>query len=104
MIMKNFSTVETKGGVTILLKEIRTIGLQIETNTSRYGALDEVNKLYYEYKHDVWETNTKHLRNFKSIVSAVEHLGGTMFSDKNLIKIEQTKDEDSGKTSQDDDH
>ena len=73
-------------------------------NTSRYDALDEVNKLYYEYKQEVGETNAKHLRNLKIIVSAVEHIGGTMFSDENLIKIERKKDEDAGKTSQDDDH
>jgi len=103
-MMKKFSTVEARGDVTILLNEIRTIRLQIETNTSRYDALDEANKMYYEYKQEVRETNAKHLRNFKSIVSAVEHLGGTMFSDEKLIKIERKKDEYTGKTSQDDDH
>ena len=66
-------------------------------NTSRYDALDEVNKLYYEYKQEVGETNAKHLRNLKIIVSAVEHLGGTMFSDENLIKIEREKDKDAGR-------
>ena len=53
MMMKNFSTVEIKGDVTIFLKEICTIGLQIETNTSRHDTLDEANKLYYEYKQVV---------------------------------------------------
>ena len=102
--MKNFSTVETRGDITPLLKEILTIRLQIETKTSRYDALDEKNKRYYEYKQEVGETNTKHLRSFKSIVLLVEHLGGTMFSDENLFKIERKKGEDIGKTSQDDNH
>ena len=78
--------------------------MQIKINTSRYDALDEVNKLYYEYKQEVGETNAKHLRNLKIIVSAVEDLGGTMFLDENLINIERNKNEDVGKTTQDDDH
>ena len=49
-MIKDFTTVETKGDVTVLLKEIRSIGLQIETNTSLYDALDEAVALYYLYR------------------------------------------------------
>ena len=33
-----------------------------------------------------------HLRSFKSIVAAVEHLGSTMFAAEGLIKMEKEKD------------
>ena len=49
-MIKNFTSVETKGDVIILLKEIRNIGLQIETNTSMFDALDEANAMYYSYR------------------------------------------------------
>ena len=84
-IIKDFTSVETKGDVTVLLKEIRSIGLQIESNTSMYDALDEENAMYYSYRQEEGERNAKHLRDFKSIVSAIEHLGGSMFSDEALI-------------------
>ena len=76
----------------MLLKEIRSVGLQIETNTSLYDALDEANALYYSYKQEDGESNAKHLRNFKSIVAAVEHLGGSMFADDALVNLEKGKD------------
>ena len=74
-MVKGFSDIETKGDATALLKEIRTIGLQTETNTSIYDVLDDANSMYYAYKQENGESNAKHLKNFKSIVSAVEHLG-----------------------------
>ena len=42
------------------------------------------------------ERNAKHLRNFKSIMTAVEHLGGEMFADNALITLEQNLDTKSG--------
>ena len=88
-MMKDFNSVESKGDVTLLLKEIRIIGFQIETNTSVYNALDEAHAMYYAYKQEPGESNAKHLRNFKSIVAAVEHLGGAMFADDALIIMEK---------------
>ena len=38
------------------------------------------------------------MRNFKSIVTAVEHLGGAMFADNALITLEQNVDIKSGGT------
>ena len=45
--------------------------------------------MYYTYKQESGESNTKHLRDFKSIVSAVKHLGGILLSDEISIKIEK---------------
>ena len=93
---KSFETIENEGDVTTLLKEIRTISLHIETNTSVYDALGEANTLYYSYMQETNESNAKQLRNFKSVVSAVEHLGGTMFADTMLTKMEKEKDDKEG--------
>ena len=47
---------------------------------------------HYNYRQEQDESNTKHLRNFKIIVEAIEHLGGTMFVDKSLIDYEKELD------------
>ena len=52
--------------------------------------------MYYDYRQENGESNTKHLKNFKNIVSAVDHLGGTMFSDGLLVKTEKEKDKNNG--------
>ena len=91
-MIKGFTILETKGDMTLLLKEIRSIGLQIKTNTSLYDALDKANALYYSYKQEDGGSNAKHLRKFKSIVSAVEHLGGLMFADDALINLAKDSD------------
>jgi hypothetical protein len=101
-VMKEFLGVETKGNVTRLLKEVKVIMLQIDTNTSAYDALDEAINAYYKYKQEDRETNAKHLRNFKSIVAAVEHLGGSMFPYEELIEMEREKDIEKGLTGKSD--
>ena len=95
-MVKDFTDVETKGSITTLLKEIRTISLQIETNTSIYDTLDEANSMYHAYKQENGESNARHFRNFKSIVSVIEHLGGTILSDGSLIKVEKERDDKNG--------
>ena len=91
-LAKEFINFEVDGNVTELLKEIKRVSLQIERNTSVYDAMDEAKSLYYNYRQEHDESNTKHLRNFKSIVEAIEHLGGTMFVDKSLIDYEKELD------------
>ena len=89
---KDFSTFESKGDVTELLKEVRRVSLQIETNTSVYDAMDEAKCLYYSYKQEQNESNSKHLKKCKSIVETIEHLGGEMFADEALITHEKNQD------------
>ena len=50
--------------------------------------MDEAKTLFYTYKQEQHESNAKHLRNFKSIVDAIEHHGGEMFADDALITHE----------------
>ena len=47
---------------------------------------------HYNYRQEQDESNTKHFLNFKGIVEAIEHLGGTMFVDKSLIDYEKERD------------
>ena len=88
--------------MTALLKEIRRVSLQIKMNTSAYNAMDEAKGIYYMYKQESNESNEKHLRNFKSTVNAIEHLGGEMFADKTLIENEKEEDKKNGATARDD--
>ena len=53
---KYFNNMETNRDVMLLLKEIHTIGIQIETNTSLYDALDEATSMYYIYFQEKGET------------------------------------------------
>ena len=46
---KDFKSVDARGDVTSLLKEIRQISLEIETNISVYNAMDEAKMVYYTY-------------------------------------------------------
>ena len=89
MMAKKYKEIERDGDVTELLREIRRVSLQIETNTSIYNTLDEAKAIYYTYRQEENESNAKHLSNFKSVVAAVEHLGGAIFGDKALMDYEK---------------
>ena len=91
-MVKNFNSFENKGVVTELLREIRRIIMQIETNTSVFNALDEAKLIFYAYRKEENESNAKYLKNFKSIVEAIDHLGGSKFTDKALFPYEMDQD------------
>jgi len=97
MTVTIFEKMETNGDATNLLKEIRRISLQIEMSTSIYNKLSEDNVILYTYIQGEEEINAKHLRNFKSITEAVEHLGGTIFADDALIGVEMKEDDTKGR-------
>ena len=46
-LSKDYTRFEEEGDVAALLKEIRTISMEIETNTPVYDAMDEATSLYY---------------------------------------------------------
>ena len=83
-LSKDYERFEKDCDVAALLKEVQRISLQMDTNTSVYDALDNAKMVYYTYKQDVNESNAKHLRNFKSIVAAIEHQGGQLFANDAL--------------------
>ena len=51
--------------------------------------MDEAKVLYYIFKHEENETNATHYKKFKSVVEAIEHLGGVMFKDDTLFSYEK---------------
>ena len=59
--------IELPGYVTKLLKEVRRIGHQMESNTSNYDTIDEAKTNYYGYCQGDEESNAKHLQRFKNI-------------------------------------
>ena len=63
-----------------------------------YDAMDEAKTLYYTYKQEKNESNGKHLKNFKSIIEAIEHLGGEMFADKSLFEYKKKADKETNPT------
>ena len=75
-LSKEYTRFEEEGDVTALLNEIRRVSLQIETNMSIYDAMNKAKALFFSYKQEQSESNAKHLRHLKSIVEAIEHLGG----------------------------
>ena len=95
--IKDFQEMENDGNVTKLLKDIRGISHQLETNTSVYDSLDEAKRLYYAYKQGEDETNDKHLKNYKNLIEVIEHFGGNIFKDDALVKHETEKDKENGK-------
>ena len=88
-----FEKIKEKGDATSLLKEIRSVMLQIETNTSIYDATDKAKSIIYTYKQEEHESNAKHVKNLSSIIEAVSYIGGSIFEDKGLIDHEREKDE-----------
>jgi hypothetical protein len=88
----NIQTLENEGNVTTLLKEIRGISHQLESNTSIYDSLDEAKRRFYAYRQGEDDSNAQHLQNFKTTVEVIEHFGGNIFYNDALINFEKDKD------------
>ena len=74
-----FEKVEEDGDIASLLKLIRKISREVNTNESVYDAVDEAVGRYYRYKQND-EDDMTYTRIFKSNVDVAEDLGGA-FSD-----------------------
>jgi hypothetical protein len=83
---------ENDSDVTTLLKEIRGISHQLESNKSVYASLFEAKHCFYVYQQRDNDLNAQHLQNFKTIVADIEHFGGNIFYDNALINIKKEKD------------
>lgn len=69
-----------------------------------YDAIDEAHSINYLYNQEDRESNAKHLCNFKSIVSAIEHLGVAIFADGALVSLDRKKKENTGESGKDNVH
>ena len=54
-----------------------------------YDAMDEAKSLYYTYREEQYERNSKHLLGFNSFVEAIEYLGRQIFAGDALFNYEK---------------
>ena len=83
-----FSDIQLKCDGTKLLKSIRGISNQIDTNTSVYNALNKAKRLYYIYRQSDDETNANHIKQYKDLIAIVEYSSGDLFTDNTLLDHE----------------
>ena len=88
--------VKIDGDTAVLLKMLRGIGREINTNASVYDTIDEAKRRYYLYRQQPDEDNEYHTRTYKNNVEVVEHEGWELFNYPVLIKHEKKKDIDGG--------
>lgn len=85
--VEDWDVIQEDGDATRLLKEIRTISQQLEVNVSISDALGSAKAKYYSYFQFDHDTNSKHLKTFKELVSVIEHYGRTsMWHDTKVIE------------------
>ena len=84
-IVANYNNTQAKYNVTEVLRVIRGIINQLETNISVYNTLDKTKRVYYFCKQGDDDTNAKHLKHFNNLVTIVEYFGGNFFNDDTLV-------------------
>ena len=85
---KDFETVRDNGDVASLLKYIRAISSQVETNVSIYDAVDESKRRYYRMYQGEEDTNATFLNDYRSVIDTMEHYESSIFEDPGLIAYE----------------
>ena len=98
-----FEETEKECKVGNLLKLIRKISREANTNESLYDALDEAKARYYKYRQAPEDENEQHLRTFKNIVEVAEDHGANLFKDQKLFEHEKKLDSDANKPAKSDD-
>ena len=87
-----YAKIEKDSDVATLLKLIRKISRQVNTNESIYDAIDEAIGKYYRYRQTE-EDNETYTRNYKSNVKIVEDVGANLFKHPELLKYEKVVDQ-----------
>ena len=87
-----YAKIEKDGDVAGLLKLIRKISRQVNTNESIYDAINEAIGKYYRYRQTE-EDNETYTRNYKSNVEVTEDLGANLFKHSELLKYEKAVDQ-----------
>ena len=87
-----------------LLKQIKGITHQFQSNISPYEAIDEAKRQYYSYVHnnDHMDANT-YVKTMKNIVDSIEFYSGTLGEDEVLIEYEKALDKKLGRQAKSDD-
>ena len=79
-----------------LLKEIKILSNKVEEHTSIYEALYDTKARLFSYKQKVDKSLADHVRNFKDIVGTIEHYGGNVFYNKEMVQYEMDRDKELG--------
>ena len=82
---KDYKRMRVEGDVASLLKTIRVITSQFETNILLYDAVDEVKRKYYRLVQGESDTNATFLKDYKAAIETVEHYGADIYKDTGLI-------------------
>ena len=101
---QTFKKMRETSAVWDLLKQIKGITHQFQSNISPYEAIDEAKRQYYSYVHnnDHMDANT-YVKTMKNIVDSIEFYGGTLGEDKVLIEYEKALDKKLGRQAKSDD-
>ena len=85
---ENYEDIQKDKHISALLKAIRAISCQVETNISIYNAVDESKSGYYRIYRGEEETNATFLNNRKVVTDTLEHYKSIIYEDPDLIDFE----------------
>ena len=85
---KNYEIMLNSRDVVGMLKAIRAISSQVETNISIYDAVDEAKRRYYRSYQLEEDTNATFLNDYKSVIDTMEHYKSNIYEDTGLISYE----------------
>ena len=86
---KDYEAIRDDGNVAELLKLIRTISTQVETNVSIYDTIDEAKRRYYRMYQGEEDTNATYLNDYRAAIDTLDHYESSIFEDPALIAYER---------------
>jgi hypothetical protein len=95
--LETWDQMEANSEVGTLLKEIKSVTHQFQSNISIYEALDEAKRQYYTFRHHHEHMTTiTFMKTLKNIVDVIEFYGGSISNDPALVKYEKDLDKKNG--------
>ena len=93
---QGFNIIKYNGGIAKLLTGIRGVSNEAEVGSNVYDALDEIKRRYYNYYQGDNDSNMKHIQALNALVASVEHHGGNIWLDEDLLEHEKKDPEQTG--------
>ena len=91
LAQENYEDIQKNTNISALLKAIRAISCQVETNISIYIAVDESKRRYYRICQVEKETYTTFLNSYKVVTDTLEYYKSNIYKDPGLIGFEERK-------------
>ena len=92
-----YEDIQKNTNISALLKAIRAISCQVETNILMYDDVDESKRRFYKIYQGEAETNATFLNNYKAVTDTLEYYKSNIYEDLGLIDFEIKEAEDKGK-------